>query len=337
MVKIYLNTGDGSANAPRSVRIPDAPGLTVEAIYRAYEAESGDGYRDHMGASGIGHECDRNIWYSWRWATRRHFPGRMLRLFDTGNLAEARFVSDLRKIGVTVLDVDPDTGRQWNVRDASGHFGGSLDGQALGLIEAPKTWHALEFKTHSAKSFKELKAKGVQKAKPMHWAQVQSYMHLQGLTRTFYLAVNKDTEELYQERIKYDVAEATRIVARAQRIIAATVPPSRISEDPAWFVCRLCDHAAVCHGQAAPERHCRSCLSSTPIEAGEWRCERYGWRLVPKMQRSGCSSHRYIPALLVGAEQIDAHPEADWIDYRLPDGTVWRDQGEAQGGTGGPG
>lgn len=311
------------------VALPEPPGLTVEAIYRAYEAERSNGYRDHMGASGIGHECDRNIWYGWRWASRTQHPGRLLRLFDTGNLAEARFVADLRKIGVTVLDIDPETGRQWKVRDSTGHFGGSMDGKALGLIEAPKTWHSLEFKTHSARSFKEVKAKGVQKAKPMHWAQVQSYMHLHGLTRTFYLAVNKDTDELYQERIKLDVAEATRIVARAQRIIASPVPPARISDDPAWYVCRFCDHAAVCHGQAAPDRHCRSCLSSTPVERGEWRCERHGHTLDSGRQRAGCSSHRYIPAVLVGAEQIDAHPQAEWVDYRLPDGTVWRDQGEA--------
>ena len=36
---------------------------------------------------------------------------------------------------------------------------------------------------------------------------MQSYMHLAGLERAFYLAVNKNTDELYQERIRYD-AEA---------------------------------------------------------------------------------------------------------------------------------
>ena len=32
---------------------------------------------------------------------------------------------------------------------------------AIGLKEAPKTWHVAEFKTHSAKSFRDLVAKGV--------------------------------------------------------------------------------------------------------------------------------------------------------------------------------
>ena len=81
----------------------------------------------------------------------------MLRLFETGRLEEERLVRNLRRIGVTVLDVDPETGRQWHVQAHGGHFGGSLDGVGLGILEAPRTWHVLEFKTHNAKSFAELK------------------------------------------------------------------------------------------------------------------------------------------------------------------------------------
>ena len=75
---------------------------TVTAIYAAYEAASDSGYRAHLGASLIGTECERAIWYSWRWATRARHAGQLLRLFQTGHMAEARFVADLRRIGVTV-------------------------------------------------------------------------------------------------------------------------------------------------------------------------------------------------------------------------------------------
>ena len=68
---------------------------------------------------------------------------------------------NLRATGATVLEVDPETGRQWRVEAHGGHFGGSLDAVAIGLREAPKTWHVVEFKTHSAKSFRDLVAKGV--------------------------------------------------------------------------------------------------------------------------------------------------------------------------------
>jgi hypothetical protein len=303
-------------------QLPQPPSPTVAAIFASYEARQDDGYRDHLGASQIGGACDRAIWYGWRWATRARHTGRLLRLFETGQLAEDRFVSNLRRVGVTVLDVDPESGRQWAVRDPSGHFGGSMDGVAIGFLEAPKAWHVCEFKTHSAKSFAALARDGVEKSKPQHWAQMQVYMHLAGIERAFYLAVNKDTDDLYQERVKHDAEAGIRLLARAERIIASAQPPARISQDPAWFQCRFCDHAAVCHGEAMPERHCRSCLHSTSVAEGEWSCARHRHGLSREAQREGCSAHLYIPGLVHG-EQIDAGE--DWVSYRLPDGTAWRD------------
>ena len=163
------------------VALPAPQNQTVSAIYAAYEAERGDERRPHLGASVLGRECDRELWYIFRWATKAAHTGRLLRLFDRGNLEEPRLVADLRRIGVTVLDLDPDTGRQWKVRDLGEHLGGSMDAVALNIPEAPKTWHVLEFKTHNAKSFAKLQKEGVQRSKPEHWSQMQLYCHLAGL------------------------------------------------------------------------------------------------------------------------------------------------------------
>ena len=303
-------------------QLPSPSSPTVSAIYAAYEAAADTGWREHLGASLIGTECERAIWYSFRWASRARHTGRLLRLFDTGNLAEARFVADLRRIGVTVLDLDPETGRQWNLRDAGGHFGGSMDAVAIGFPEAPKAWHVCEFKTHGHKSFTKLQAEGVEKSKPLHWAQMQAYMHLAGIERAFYLAVCKDTDELYQERIRHDAEAGLRILAKAQRIVTAARPPTRISEDPAWWQCRFCDHHAVCHTNVEVERHCRSCLHATPIDGGAWHCARHQVPLARREQAAGCAAHLYIPDLVPG-EQIDAGE--DWVSYRLKDGGEWRD------------
>ena len=304
------------------VALPQPSTPTVSAIYAAYEASQESGFRDHLGASGIGADCERAIWYSWRWATRARHTGRLLRLFQTGHLAESRFVADLRKIGVTVMDVDPESGRQWNLRDASGHFGGSMDGVGIGFAEAPKAWHVCEFKTHSAKSFASLAKDGVEKSKPMHAAQMQVYMHLAGIERAFYLAVNKDTDDLYQERLNYNPDAAIRLLAKAERIMGSPQPPARISADPAWYQCRFCDHAEACHGTAMPERHCRSCLHASPVAEGAWSCQRHNQPLDRRAQETGCAAHLYIPGLVHG-EQADAGE--DWVSYRLPDGSVWRD------------
>jgi len=225
--------------------LPETQSPTRDAIFAAYEAEADPGFRPHLGASQIGKTCERALWYDFRWTTPAKSPGRILRLFETGQLEEARLVKNLRQTGATVLELDPETGRQWRADAHGGHFGGSLDAGALGLLEAPKTWHVVEFKTHSAKSFRELVEKRVAQAKPQHWAQMQVYMHLTGLTRAMYVAVCKDTDDIHVERIHADRAAGERLLAKAARVIASPRPPAGISEDPTWWECRFCDHHAV--------------------------------------------------------------------------------------------
>ncbi len=71
----------------------------------AYCAEAyDDGHRTHLGASLIGHECSRHLWYVFRWVRHERFPPRMLRLFNRGHREEARFIEWLRGIGWEVSD-----------------------------------------------------------------------------------------------------------------------------------------------------------------------------------------------------------------------------------------
>ena len=307
--------------------LPAAPTPTLSAIYAAYEAAQGDGFRDHLGASLIGKPCARALWYDFRWVTRSQHPGRLLRLFETGQLEENRLVRNLRATGATVLEVDPETGRQFRVEAHGGHFGGSLDGVALDLLEAPKTWHVLEFKTHSVKSFADLAAKGVEASKPQHAAQMQIYMHLTGITRALYVAVCKDTDALHIERVAADNELAQRLLEKAGRIIFAQHPPARISEDPAWFECRMCSHHDACHGGGGAAITCRSCLHATPVEGG-WHCTRHDQMRSSQEQRSACAKHLFIPDLVPG-DIADAGE--DFVVYRMKDGSDWVNDARASG------
>lgn len=62
--------------------------------------------RAHLGASIIGRDCYREIWYSFRWFTKKQFEGRMLRLFATGFKYEKRFIAVLEMVGVHVDEYD---------------------------------------------------------------------------------------------------------------------------------------------------------------------------------------------------------------------------------------
>lgn len=306
--------------------LPPPHQQTLDAIYRAYEAKAERSHRTYVGMSTMGNECDRALWMAFRWAhPPEQFDGRKLRLFETGHREEARMLDDLEMAGVVVHRFNPETNEQWAVAALGGHFRGHMDGQGEGILEAPTTRHVLEFKTHNEKSFKGLVKDGVKKSKPGHFAQMQLYMHFSGLTRAFYMAVNKNTDEIHTERVEYDGQAAIVLVARAERIIQSAEPPSRLHDDPtakmAW-VCNYCPAFAQCHGGQFAPRNCRTCIHSTPVDGG-WHCERHG-TIDTETQRNGCSLHLFIPGLVPG-EQIDADPEHETVTYRMKDGSEWTD------------
>ncbi len=208
-------------------QVPASQHSTGAAVIQ-WRARLPQEHREHLGASLIGHACDRHIWYSFRWAATPTWDGRMLRLFDRGKREEAVVAEELRGIGVE-LHTD-ENGKQIECRDESGHFGGSVDGIGRGFPEAPKSWAILEVKTHSAKSFTDLKKNGVGESKPAHYAQMQSYMGLLGVERALYFAVNKDNDEIYTEWVHFDEDAFKAMQARARRIIDAGEPPAKLSE-----------------------------------------------------------------------------------------------------------
>lgn len=307
------------------VAIAAPTNTTAHTVLAEIERTQDSGHRPHLGASLIGHACERHLWLAFRWAKAQRFEGRMLRLFEIGRRAELRFVEELRAAGVTVHDVD-NRGQQYRVSDeACGHhFGGSMDAAAQGVPEAPKTWHVCEFKTHNDKSFRDLQAKGVQKAKPLHFAQMQVYMGLTGMDRALYYAENKNDAALYTERVHFDKAEFEKLQARALRVVKASEPPARISADPSWFECKFCHFHPLCHGDEAPEPNCRTCAHSTPELDGQarWSCGKTRSDIAVERQRTGCRDHRVIPILL---ERIGTMTDAndDAVTYQTPDGRTF--------------
>ena len=296
--------------------IPELQKTTIRAIEQAVEARAESGFREHLGASLIGRPCERELWYSFRWCTLVKHEGRLLRLFARGQREEAVFCELLRSAGVEVHEHD-ENGRQFRFGAIGGHFGGSCDAAAVGFVEAPKTWHVVEMKTHNDKSFKALLSKGVQESKPEHYAQMQVYMLLSGMERAYYMAVNKNDDSLYGERVRFDRKFADSLVEKAERIICSDAPRHRLSEDPSWYQCKFCDHHALCHATAAPLPNCRTCAHATPARDGTWVCERHHKVLSKDEQLAGCQAHRFIPALLDRfAEPTDANEEDNWIAYR---------------------
>jgi hypothetical protein len=298
---------------------------TVAAIWRNLERGQDTSRRTYLGASVLGDECERKLFDNFRWLFPAEiFDGQKLSIFQTGHEWEARLVRMVQAAGIDLHDTDPETGEQFAVRFAGGHGGGHLDGEATKVPEAPATVHVVEFKTHKDKSFKDLLKKGVRESKPTHHAQMQTYMGLRGRTRALYLAVNKNDDTLYAERVEFDVVEFTRLMTRAERIVTTDRRPE--CSCPSYFL--KAGYGCAVNEGVFPARTCRSCLHATAHLDGDarWSCARHKRDLCIDEQRAGCPQHLFNPTTIPG-EQIDCDETAECITYRLTTGDVWVDGG----------
>lgn len=242
-----------------------------------------DGHRNHLGASLIGHDCRRYLWYVYRWVHQATFinskgenhKGRMQRLFNRGHKEELRWIEWLKGIGFQVW-YEQENGDQFRIGGVEGHFGGSLDsvGKApdwLALLQKIGPF-LVEYKTYNEKTFATLVKDGVRKAKPQHWVQMCTYGWKYGFRYAMYCAICKNDDEIHVEIVELDWSVGQDAERKAADVILSPNPPPRMSELPSHFKCKTCDMLKVCHQGGAYEKNCRSCKFASPVKGGKWWC-----------------------------------------------------------------
>ena len=299
------------------------PHPTVDAIDAHYAAHQDQRPPQRLTARLLS-GCERAGWYAFRWA---HEPKVFAPHHARANMARAMAMDELGQclsdIGVTVLRLDPVTYQSRDIVALDGHYRQKIAGTAQGILEAPKTEHFLYLDQLPSKAVAQIKKHGLAEARPDRIAPIQIGMHMLGLTRTFYMVRDKDTDELHSERIEYDAARALALLGKGERIRDASHPPSRVSDDWQYFECRGCPAAHLCHQSQFALRNCRTCLHATPVPDG-WHCARHDRDLSVNDQAAGCPNHLYLPGLVPG-EQIDADERAETVSYRLADQSTWTD------------
>lgn len=253
-----------------------------------------EGPRSHLGASIIGHECERFIWFGFHWMYREIHSGRMQRLFQRGHLEEQRIIAWLNGIGFVIKSVNID-GKQFRIAFADNHGGGSSD--AIGNLPTRYGQFPpilLEFKTQKDKRFSLLRGSGVKKEKPMHYIQASIYGRRLGLQYCLYIAVNKENDDLDVELIELDWSLADAEVNKAEKIINSVFPPPRLNENPSFWRCKYCPACAICHLGAEVLKNCRSCRFAEPMPEGQWRCNQWN-AMIPEAEiPKGCESWQQL-------------------------------------------
>ena len=89
---------------------------------------------------------------------------------------------------------------------------GHIDGVIVGGPEVGLSWPALfEHKALNQKSWTDLVKRGLRQSKPIYFAQCQLYMAYMELEVALLTAMNKNTQELYHEVVRFDPAEAQKL------------------------------------------------------------------------------------------------------------------------------
>jgi len=288
--------------------MPDlnSPGV-AQAVAKRIASEIDDycattydgGHRTHLGASLIGHECKRYLWYVFRWCLHEKHTGRQQRLFNRGHREEDRFIEWLKGIGAEVWSMSED-GEQFRISGVNGHFGGSLDG----IAKLPERYEIdeavlLEFKTNgTGAGFNKLLSDGMPIAKPQHFAQTSTYGN-KGVKGTkfnycLYLNINKNDDSMHVELVKLDHKLGAQMEIKAEQIIMAQTAPARLSDNPTYKQCGWCTMKGVCHKGEQPEKNCRSCANASAVENAEWFCSQHNAIIPKEFILKGCGNWKPI-------------------------------------------
>ena len=311
----------------------DDPTL-AEADNRIELREAEKPKRSYLGMS-AGGDCARKQYYRFYGVQSAPFEAKTLKNFRDGHRTEDLVIEDLRGVeGLTIVDRDPETGRQIEVSDFDGHFRGHLYFEVLGLKQAPKTWHVGEVKCASDKKFlefKKAKEKYGDKQTLFNWnttyyVQAQLYMAYRGRKRHWTVVASAGGRDWTSCRTDYDSEQAEYYINSAQRIVdQPQIIPDRISESADYYLCKWCEFNQVCHEQQAVVRHCRTCVWGEPGEARSWQCIKFRKPLSETEQAVGCAEQRYRPTFVNG--QVTGIGD-DFIEYETLNGQ-WVDRGQA--------
>jgi len=207
--------------------------------------------RGYMGLSQVGtmYTCPRKAWYTMHGYNGKPFPGRILRLFRTGEDIEFNVVTDLINAGFPVTDAQKAVIATQDEYSFTGHIDGIVHG--LDQIDIGKKKCLFECKSANEKSFAKLqKLQSYEAWNETYKAQVHVYAFLLGLDRILVCVENKNTSQRYWERIHVDQEYAIKTLVLAFEIYR-NPRPERVCPNPAYYQAKFCDHCEQCFNDEA--------------------------------------------------------------------------------------
>lgn len=248
------------------------------------EDRAKDPARAYIGGSSIGTDCTASLAFSLRGYPDDPVSPRQARIFAAGHAIESLLIAELTALakkskalgwrtafGFSAFST---TGKQFLYYDAGGHVRCHLDGVASIGTKV----YIVELKSANDTEFSKLPRLGLKAAKPEYYKQMQFCMLLSmTINDGLFLAINKNTSELYCELVERDPLMQSYLTQLASTALCNEA--TKISDDVNSWRCTFCSKKGVCSGEVQPTKECRSCTHAAPYfdpvelkDERQWYC-----------------------------------------------------------------
>lgn len=208
--------------------------------------------RQYLGASAIGHDCNRQMLFELAGAMReKQFGPETLRKFDLGHMLEAMVRGWFLDAGFDLRQRDRE-GKAYFYSQLGGRFKGHVDGvllkgpPILGL-KYPALW---EHKGVGNATYSKVKREGLKKASPGYYAQVQIYMAYLGLDQCLFTVTAAEDGEQQHLIVDLDPDAAQKYsdiaVLVIQSLEAGQLLPRPFKDRTFWICQTRCDFQDRC-------------------------------------------------------------------------------------------
>lgn len=218
--------------------------MDISAIITKAIADSPqDAPRNYIGASSIGKQCARAIWYGFVGAESTNPSPSLRTTFEIGKRLEGLLLDYMEEAGLILTRPSKDNDLFFSDADVP-----VFQGHCDALLHIPSTATVIvEIKTANTASFSRFKHHGLREWNKTYYAQMQSYLGMSGFKRGILLAIDKNTSELHHEWVDYDDIYYHELKMKALAISVIGEPPEKINKNPIYFLCNSCFYRKTCH------------------------------------------------------------------------------------------
>ena len=205
--------------------------MLKELIDQFYLDKHEDREQNHFYITDAG-KCARAVFFKFKNMPREKMEARMLRLFDHGDYIQMQILNTLFSLGIvraSEVQIPPQ---------------GLVSGRADAIITLNNELYVVDFKSMNSMLFRKLEA-----PKEENVNQIQLYMHYFGIPKGILLYMSKDTSELKDFPIQYNIDLVQGLLKGLENLdkkIKGDIVPEQLPAYPHNWQCTYCQFKDLC-------------------------------------------------------------------------------------------